>query len=68
LATPQSEPSRVSELLQNSPYKDHLATAKLFSQALQDRVKDVPNLISPHLGDRIPNNWALPSAARTDPK
>ena len=65
--TPEEEQAAAqkgAELLQNSPYKDQLATAKLFIQALQDRVKDVPNLISPHLGDRIPNNWALPSAAR----
>src|SRR5246127_2919967 len=69
--TPEEEPAAAhkgAELLQNSPYKDQLATAKLFIQALQDRVKDVPNLISSHLGDRIPNNWAvsLPAnAART---
>jgi Peptidase family M48 len=64
--TPEEEQAAAqkgSELLQNSPYKDQLATAKLFIQALQDRAKDVPNLISPHLGDRIPDNWAVPSAA-----
>lgn len=62
--TPEEEQAAAqkgAELLQNSPYKDQLATAKLFIQALQDRVKDVPNLISPHLGDRIPNNWAVSS-------
>jgi Peptidase family M48 len=64
--TPEEEQAAAqkgAELLQNSPYKDQLATAKLFIQALQDRVKDVPNLISSHLGDRIPNNWAVSSAA-----
>ena len=64
--TPEEEQAAAqkgAELLQNSPYKDQLATAKLFIQALQDRVKDVPNLISPHLGDRIPNNWAVSTAA-----
>jgi hypothetical protein len=64
--TPEEEQAAAqkgAELLQNSPYKDQLATAKLFIQALQNRAKDVPNLISPHLGDRIPNNWAVPSAA-----
>jgi hypothetical protein len=63
--TPEEEQAAAqkgAELLQNSPYKDQLATAKLFIQALQDRAKDVPSLISPHLGDRIPNNWAIPSA------
>jgi hypothetical protein len=62
--TPEEEQAAAqkgAELLQNSPYKDQLATAKLFIQALQDRSKDVPNLISPHLGDRIPNNWAVSS-------
>jgi Peptidase family M48 len=64
--TPEEEQAAAqkgAELLQNSPYKDQLATAKLFIQALQDRVRDVPNLISPHLGDRIPNNWAVSSGA-----
>ncbi len=42
------------ELLKNSPYKDQLATAQLFMAALQSRSKDIPNLISPHLGDRVP--------------
>jgi len=60
--TPEEEQAAAqkgAELLQNSPYKDQLAAAKLFIQALQDRVKDVPNLISPHLGDRVPNNWSV---------
>jgi len=64
--TPEEEQAAAqkgAELLHNSPYKDQLATAKLFIEALQDRVKDVPNLISSHLGDRIPNNWAVPTAA-----
>src|SRR5437588_3199674 len=64
--TPEEEQAAAqkgAELLQNSPYKDQLATAKLFIQALQDRTKDVPNLISSHLGDRVPNNWAVSSAA-----
>jgi Peptidase family M48 len=64
--TPEEEQAAAqkgAELLQNSPYKDQLAAAQLFIQALQDRLKDVPNLISPHLGDRIPNNWAVPSLA-----
>jgi hypothetical protein len=44
------------ELLKNSPYKDQLATAQLFMAALDSRAKDIPNLISPHLGDRIPSS------------
>jgi hypothetical protein len=50
------------ELLKNSPYKDQLTTAKLFLDALQSREKEIPNLISPHLGDRVPVNSTLASA------
>src|SRR6266699_1543669 len=55
--------TKANELLKNSPYKDQLATAKLFLDALQTRQKDIPNLISPHLGDRVPVNMGLASAA-----
>jgi hypothetical protein len=54
------------ELLRNSPYKDQSGSAQLFLQALKDRSKEIPNLISPHLGDRVPANWVLtpgPSSA-----
>jgi Peptidase family M48 len=52
------------ELLSKSPYKDQSATAQAFLQALQNRAKEIPNLISPHLGDRVPVGWALASSAR----
>jgi hypothetical protein len=55
--------AKANELLQNSPYKDQLATAKLFMNALETRQKDIPNLISPHLGDRVPVNMTMASAA-----
>ena len=45
--------TKANELLKNSPYKDQLATAKLFVDAMDARQKDIPNLISPHLGDRV---------------
>src|SRR6202043_3442603 len=54
---------KANELLQNSPYKDQLSTAKLFMNALETRQKDIPNLISPHLGDRVPVNMTVASAA-----
>jgi hypothetical protein len=54
---------KANELLQNSPYKEQLATAKLFMDALQTRQKDIPNLISPHLGDRVPTTMTMASAA-----
>jgi peptidase M48-like protein len=50
------------ELLMQSPYKDQSRTAQLFLQALQNRSKEIPNLISPHLGDRVPTNWAISAA------
>jgi hypothetical protein len=51
------------ELLMQSPYKDQARTAQLFLEALQSRSKEIPNLISPHLGDRVPSNWVIASAA-----
>ena len=54
--------AKANELLKNSPYKDQLTTAKLFLNALDSRQKEIPNLISPHLGDRVPTNSALAAA------
>lgn len=57
---------KAAEILKNSPYRDQLATSLAFFQALQSRAKDIPNLISPHLGDRVPLEEAglqLPVAA-----
>jgi hypothetical protein len=50
------------ELLRKSPYKDQSGTARLFLQALKDRAKEIPNLISPHLGDRVPARWSIVAA------
>jgi Peptidase family M48 len=44
---------KAAQLLRNSPYKNQLATAALFMQALDARQKDIPNLISGHLGNRV---------------
>ncbi len=55
--------AKANELLQSSPYKDQLATAKLFMDALETRQKDIPNLISAHLGDRVPTNMTMASSA-----
>ena len=55
--------TKANELLKSSPYKDQLATARLFLDALQNRQKDIPNLISPHLGDRVPVNLGLAASA-----
>ena len=67
--TPEEEyaaDQKALELLKNSPYKDQLETPRLFIEALQSRVKDIPNLISPHLGDSLPDNWAV-SATSASP-
>jgi Peptidase family M48 len=50
------------ELLSNSPYKEQSGTVQLFLQALKDRSKQIPNLVSPHLGDRVETGWIDSSA------
>jgi hypothetical protein len=50
---------KAAELLKNSPYKDKLGNAARFAQALNDRAKQIPNLISPHLGNRVPVDVAM---------
>jgi hypothetical protein len=60
---------KATEMLKKSPYKDQLANAGLFLQALDARAKDIPNLVSPHLGNRVPANSDLRNAAaQLDPK
>jgi Peptidase family M48 len=43
-------------LLNNSPYKNQLGNANLFLTALEARQKEIPNLISAHLGNRVPGS------------
>ena len=76
----QAASTKAVELLNNSPYKTQLANAQLFLTALQTRQKEIPNLISPHLGDRVPAIADLhtvvatsasgnaPASGGTDPK
>ncbi|PYV18660.1 MAG: hypothetical protein DMG07_03440 [Acidobacteria bacterium] len=45
--------AKAFELLQKSPYKDKLGDAGLFLRAVASRAKQLPNLIRPHLGDRL---------------
>jgi Peptidase family M48 len=49
----QAASAKAVELLTKSPYKDQLANATLFLQALQARQKEIPNLIAAHLGDKV---------------
>jgi Peptidase family M48 len=69
--TPDEENAANAEaikLLNNSPYKTQLGNAGLFLSALDARKKDLPNLVSPHLGNRVPVIGDLKSATPVDPK
>jgi Peptidase family M48 len=77
--TPEEEAAataKAAELLAKSPYKDQLGTAEKFAEALEARSKQIPNLISPHLGNTIlahlapgalPAQPASPQDAAADP-
>jgi hypothetical protein len=47
--------TKAVELLNNSPYKDKLATAGLFLKELQEQAPVLMNLIRPHLGNQLGN-------------
>ena len=54
--TPEEEQAATQagiELLKKSPYKDQPGNAQLFLEALKNRSKEIPNLVSPHLGNRV---------------
>jgi hypothetical protein len=55
------------ELLSNSPYKEKPGASQLFLQALKNRSKEIPNLISPHLGDRVSTSWTIVAAVFSAP-
>jgi Peptidase family M48 len=60
--TPKEEAAadeKVIELLGNSPYRDKLGDAGLFLRALADRVKQLPRLIQPHIGDYMAANGQM---------
>src|SRR5467141_3229317 len=62
--------AKAIQILNNSPYKNQLGTSEIGRASCRERHKEIPNLISPHLGDRIPANSILPSvsAAPADAK
>ncbi len=69
--TPEEENAanaKAIQLLNNSPYKNQLGNAGLFLQALETRQKEIPNLISGHLGNRVPQIADLKSTTPVDPK
>ena len=45
--------AKAAELLQNSPYKDKLASPGLFLAALQERAPQLPNLLSGNMGSSL---------------
>jgi hypothetical protein len=55
----QAADARALELLNNSPYKDTLATAGLFLKQVQERASVLPNLIRPHLGNPLGSKTAV---------
>src|SRR5216110_3017794 len=67
--TPDEEKAasdKAIQILKNSPYKDQLGNAALFLTALEGRQKQIPNLISGHLGNRVPVIADLKSTAAPD--
>jgi hypothetical protein len=66
----QAADTKAIELLNNSPYKDKLASAGLFLRQLQDRAQVLPNLIRPHLGNPLgnKNTTRLATVATAAPK
>jgi hypothetical protein len=62
-AEEQAASAKGIQFLNNSPYKSQLGNAGIFLTALQSRQKEIPNLISAHLGDRVPVIADLKTAA-----
>lgn len=60
--------AKAIQLLNNSPYKGQLGNAGLFLSALNAREKELPNLVSPHLGNRVPVIGDLKSSTPVDQK
>ena len=62
--TPEEENAATQEgkiLLSKSPYKDQPGDTQFFLQALKDRSTAIPNLVSPHLGNKVAASWTIPS-------
>lgn len=48
---------KADELLRKSPYNN--GAGQLFLATVKTRSKDIPNLLTPSLGDRIPASWTI---------
>jgi Peptidase family M48 len=58
-AEEQAAQYKANDLLLNSPYGEKCRSAQLFILALQQHSKELPNLVSPRLGDKLPTNWTI---------
>jgi hypothetical protein len=64
--TPQEEQAATQkgiEILKTSPYQDKLGNAQLFLRALNEHLKEIPNLASPHVGNEVTTALTRASAA-----
>jgi hypothetical protein len=52
-AEEQAADAKAVELLKRSPYQDKLGNAGLFLKAVQNRAKQLPNLLRAHLGNQL---------------
>jgi hypothetical protein len=59
----QASSEKAMALLQNSPYRDQLASAGLFLKQFEQDSRNLRALVSPHLGDRVFVASQLTSAA-----
>ena len=59
----QASSEKALAILQNSPYKDRLASAGLFLKQFEQDSRNLRALVSPHLGDRVYVASQLTSAA-----
>jgi len=50
---------KAEELLRKSPYQENAGRAQLFLETVKNRSKDIPNLLTPSLGDRLPTSWTI---------
>src|SRR6516225_2867103 len=69
--TPEEESAaseKAIQFLNTSPYKNQLGNAGLFLTALEARRREIPNLISGHLGNRVPVIADLKTIATADQK
>jgi len=63
--TPEEEQAakvKGTELAEQFAIQATVRNAQLFLQALKNRAREIPNLISPHLGDRLTTSWTIVAA------